>query len=442
MRKIMWGMLSAMVLVAPGNPAGAAPGNTEIKKLERLWEEAKFQETTERDLIKAGELYGQVVQMAAVRSDWKRGIEAYTGAARCAWKSGKEQEAWEWYYAADNLLEDRGVYGATGGSQLQKYGIILSGWEDVVRELRELGMGLLNLSEDQLKLKKNDLALLATPPLGWASKPNEIEIMKIKSKSKAKMVVMVPVDGQAGVIIRPKIESRVAGGAGMAPRPASREVVERLKFEGDVHYGNGRIREAIDAWRKVLELNPEDLDSHQKIQSVEKELQHSNLNMPSPGIVGEVIPATGSPLNHANRWNVKFDDQGKMGMTSYMGRIEDFRGGPPAAGPVGNEQGEVRNGKKQGHWKAKFYGTDILAVEGDYRDDLRTGLWVYYAGTGRRTYQFTYQNGKPNGEAILWHPNGQMESQGDYRDGRKVGEWVYYDLQGREVERETIGGGR
>ena len=80
---------------------------------------------------------------------------------------------------------------------------------------------------------------------------------------------------------------------------------------------------------------------------------------------------------------------------------------PFTGGVEGQEQGKMKNGKKDGEW--------VEWADGK--------VWCWKG---------TYKNGKREGEWVSYHYNGQLSWKGTFRDGKKDGEWVFYNRDGTE----------
>ena len=90
-------------------------------------------------------------------------------------------------------------------------------------------------------------------------------------------------------------------------------------------------------------------------------------------------------------------------------------------------QGEFIEGKKEGHW---IYNIGLNKTEGEYSDDMRTGLWKSYFDDGSVQFEGRFVDDNPNGEHKWYWPNGKIKMQGKYIMGRKSGDWKKYDKDG------------
>tara|TARA_Y100001936_G_scaffold253319_1_gene317283 strand:+ start:1942 stop:2286 length:345 start_codon:yes stop_codon:yes gene_type:complete len=65
---------------------------------------------------------------------------------------------------------------------------------------------------------------------------------------------------------------------------------------------------------------------------------------------------------------------------------------------IGKEQGEIKNGKKEGEW-------------------------VRYWRNGRPMSKIDFKNGKKEGEWAIYYSDGRLREKGRYKNGEMQGEW-------------------
>jgi len=92
-------------------------------------------------------------------------------------------------------------------------------------------------------------------------------------------------------------------------------------------------------------------------------------------------------------------------------------------------------GLKQGRWiifgKTKpntCYQPTSKIEEGKYIDNRKNGIWKEYFCNGNAKNKITFQNGRPDGYAVMYHENGKVAEEGTW----KINKWVnnyklYYD---------------
>ena len=85
----------------------------------------------------------------------------------------------------------------------------------------------------------------------------------------------------------------------------------------------------------------------------------------------------------------------------------------PFAGKVtGEEQGSIKNGKRE-------------------------GIWIGYHKNGQLRFKENYKNGKKEGEYISYWGDGRLLTKGNFKNGEKDGAWVVYTKTGNVVKEYT-----
>jgi antitoxin component YwqK of YwqJK toxin-antitoxin module len=92
-------------------------------------------------------------------------------------------------------------------------------------------------------------------------------------------------------------------------------------------------------------------------------------------------------------------------------------------------------GKKQGKWIIKgkhkpgtCFAAEQKIEEGKYSDNRKFGKWLEFYCNGNMKNQLTFQNGRPDGYAIMYHENGKISEEGNWRNNRWVGAYkLYYE---------------
>jgi antitoxin component YwqK of YwqJK toxin-antitoxin module len=92
-------------------------------------------------------------------------------------------------------------------------------------------------------------------------------------------------------------------------------------------------------------------------------------------------------------------------------------------------------GKKQGKWilrgkhkPGSCYAAEQKAEEGKYTENKKIGKWVEYYCNGNMKNQLTFQNGRPDGYAIMYHENGKISEEGNWKNNRWTGPYkLYYE---------------
>lgn len=92
-------------------------------------------------------------------------------------------------------------------------------------------------------------------------------------------------------------------------------------------------------------------------------------------------------------------------------------------------------GLKQGRWiifgKSKpntCYQPTSKVEEGKYTDNRKNGIWKEYFCNGNTKNKITFQNGRPDGYAVMYHENGKVSEEGTWKINKWVGNYkLYYD---------------
>ncbi len=93
------------------------------------------------------------------------------------------------------------------------------------------------------------------------------------------------------------------------------------------------------------------------------------------------------------------------------------------------------NGLKQGRWiifgKTKpntCYQPTSKVEEGKYNDNRKGGIWKEYFCNGNTKNKITFQNGRADGYAIMYHENGKIAEEGIWKINKWTGNYkLYYD---------------
>jgi len=74
--------------------------------------------------------------------------------------------------------------------------------------------------------------------------------------------------------------------------------------------------------------------------------------------------------------------------------------------------------------------------------NLFTGIEVLHHTNDVLKLQLPFTNGIPHGHRIMWHPNGQKESEGDYVAGQRSGMWKLWFSDGKPDKQGTFVNGK
>ena len=111
------------------------------------------------------------------------------------------------------------------------------------------------------------------------------------------------------------------------------------------------------------------------------------------------------------------------------------------------------------------YDSGSIKEEGDLKDGLLSGGWIYWNQDGNKYSEETYKEGYKEGVFILyrngqkhreggyldrkkhglfteWFDNGQKKQEGSFKEGRLSGSWIYWDEEGIMYKEETYKDGK
>ncbi len=92
-------------------------------------------------------------------------------------------------------------------------------------------------------------------------------------------------------------------------------------------------------------------------------------------------------------------------------------------------------GKKQQKWilfgkhkPGTCYDVKQKAEEGNYKDNRKINIWLEYYCNGVVKNKLTFNNGRPDGYAQMFHENGKISEEGTWKNNRWVGAYkLYYE---------------
>lgn len=92
-------------------------------------------------------------------------------------------------------------------------------------------------------------------------------------------------------------------------------------------------------------------------------------------------------------------------------------------------------GKKQGQWILKgkhkagsCFEPEQVAEKGKYADNRKIGKWLEFYCNGNMKNQLTFQNGRADGYAIMYHENGKVSEEGIWKNNRWTGPYkLFYE---------------
>lgn len=93
------------------------------------------------------------------------------------------------------------------------------------------------------------------------------------------------------------------------------------------------------------------------------------------------------------------------------------------------------NGKKEG--KAFVYFPDgKIAEESAFKADVKTGPFKQYFDGTRIKHEATFVNGQMDGKCSYFFPNGTTAATGYYKNGLRNGPWIYRESDGKIKDKE------
>jgi antitoxin component YwqK of YwqJK toxin-antitoxin module len=95
----------------------------------------------------------------------------------------------------------------------------------------------------------------------------------------------------------------------------------------------------------------------------------------------------------------------------------------------------IKNGKPTGEWVI-HHGNGQMQEYRKYKNGVRLGTWNGWHPDGNLWWEEIYENGEKNGKCKRWRYDDVLEYEGRYKNGKRNGLWVtYYDNGTREYLR-------
>lgn len=95
-----------------------------------------------------------------------------------------------------------------------------------------------------------------------------------------------------------------------------------------------------------------------------------------------------------------------------------------------------KHGSKTGHWQV-FFEDGKIASEEHWKENALVDTVKTYFNSGQIKRLLPIVNGKANGIATVFHPNGKVFIKGKYSAGLKHGKWQTFDTDGKLVETQN-----
>ncbi len=119
----------------------------------------------------------------------------------------------------------------------------------------------------------------------------------------------------------------------------------------------------------------------------------------------------------------KLISEGKMKGRLYMGKWTYYHNKTDA---VMSTETYNDNGKLEGE-KLVFYEDGQVAEKVFYKDGLMQGLNTWYSENGKVLKELLYKDNELHGISKTYNGDGVLVTEGEYRNGMKYGIWKYYE---------------
>ena len=87
-------------------------------------------------------------------------------------------------------------------------------------------------------------------------------------------------------------------------------------------------------------------------------------------------------------------------------------------------------GNKQGSWVTFYEGTKNVKYQGEFKNDIPVGKFIFFYENGKVKAKNTYQNNGKDSYVSMYHENGKLMSMGKYVNEKKDSVWVFLDDHG------------
>ncbi len=93
-------------------------------------------------------------------------------------------------------------------------------------------------------------------------------------------------------------------------------------------------------------------------------------------------------------------------------------------------------GRKQGSWVAFYEGTTDVKYQGEFKNDIPVGKFIFFYENGKVRAKNTYLNNGKDSYVSMYHKNGKLMSMGKYLNEKKDSVWVFLDEHGNYLSQE------
>jgi len=107
-----------------------------------------------------------------------------------------------------------------------------------------------------------------------------------------------------------------------------------------------------------------------------------------------------------------------------------------------SRKASFKDGKPNGSWDINRADGTLQAKRG-FKDGLRDGEWITYDDTGKKPKsEEHYAAGEEDGVWKVWYPNGQLKMQVSFKTGKRQGTTVAFDEKGQKILEEEYADGK
>ena len=94
-----------------------------------------------------------------------------------------------------------------------------------------------------------------------------------------------------------------------------------------------------------------------------------------------------------------------------------------------------------GKW-TEWYDTGIIISQGNYKENQKEGMWVFFDKYGAKYKEQNFINNRPDGKWTEYYQNGKKSGEGSYIKQTKDGVWQYWDQKGNVIYRVIYSKGK
>lgn len=99
-------------------------------------------------------------------------------------------------------------------------------------------------------------------------------------------------------------------------------------------------------------------------------------------------------------------------------------------------------GRKQGLWMKRHPNNTVPQYKGSFKDDKPQGRFYFYYPSGKTKAVVDYENNGKLARSVMFHESGEVMGKGKYVNEKKDSVWTYYDRKGLISMKETYDNGK